>query len=392
MRILVDGGTWTNRRGYGRFTRELISAAATIPSAHELALVLDDSVPTDDVPSGIDIERVHLGALPTDAASAGGHRSLRDLWTMSRALSRSRADCVFFPSVYTYVPLFTHAPVIICVHDVIPERLPSQVFPTRRSRMFWTLKTRTALHQATRIVTVSEHARRGIASHFGIEPQAIGVISEAPSGIFSPAADPSPGHDLLRTLGLSAEERLLLYVGGLAPHKNLAALLHAMVSLRSKSGSLAATLLIVGDYTHDAFRSAYPTLRAQVERERLAWVRFTGALPDRTVAALMRLADALVLPSFEEGFGLPGVEAAACGAVVVATRHSALPDVLGDTALYFDPHAPDELERALEAVLTDPSLRATLGARASVKASALTWTTAARRLLDTFEELAGSNL
>jgi len=96
-----------------------------------------------------------------------------------------------------------------------------------------------------------------------------------------------------------------------------------------------------------------------------------------------------VLPSLDEGFGLPGIEAAACGTAVVATRNSALPDILGDAALYIDPADGAALQAALARVLDDPDLRASLGARAAERARLLTWDAAARSLLDIFAELGG---
>jgi len=95
-----------------------------------------------------------------------------------------------------------------------------------------------------------------------------------------------------------------------------------------------------------------------------------------------------VLPSFDEGFGLPAIEAAACGAAVIVTRNSAMPDVLGDAALYVDPYDTASIAAAMQQVLSDASLRATLGARAAERTRALTWDAAARQLIAIFEELA----
>jgi glycosyltransferase involved in cell wall biosynthesis len=117
-------------------------------------------------------------------------------------------------------------------------------------------------------------------------------------------------------------------------------------------------------------------------------VIFTGRLEDAAVAALMRLAQALVLPSFDEGFGLPAIEAAACGGTVIATRNSAMPEVLGDAALYIDPYDPSSLHSAMAQVLADGPLRAALGVRAAARARDWTWEAAARRLVGVFEEVA----
>ena len=117
-------------------------------------------------------------------------------------------------------------------------------------------------------------------------------------------------------------------------------------------------------------------------------VRHVGYVDPADRQALYGGARMLVLPSFDEGFGLPAVEAAACGAAVVATRHSAIPEVLGDAALYIDPADAASLPAALSLLLSDPERRAGLGRRAAARARDWTWEAAARRLLAVFEEFA----
>ena len=386
MRIAVDAATWANGRGYGRFTREIVGAAARLDSGHRFVLVGD----AGSLPAPVDAFDVVHAAVevpPATAASANGYRSARDLAVMSRALASASADCIFFPTVYTYVPVMTRVPVVVGIHDVIPERLPDDVFPTARSRWLWTIKVRSALFQAARVMTVSHHARAGILELLGVHPSRIRIVPEAPAAIFRPDADVAPGVAALLAAGQRGDARLLLYVGGVAPHKNLDALVRCVKAIAGRPAFADVILVIAGDYSGDVFHSAYPRLRAQLDEGGEPRVVFTGRLDDEAIAGLMRLAQALVLPSFDEGFGLPGIEAAACGTAVVATRNSALPDVLGDAALFVDPRDEPALQAALERVLGDPALRAAMGARGSERARLCTWDAAARSLLDLFEEL-----
>ena len=386
MRIAVDAATWANGRGYGRFTREILGAAARLDSHHRFVLVGDaGSLPA--AADAFDVVHAAVEVPPATAASANGYRSARDLAVMSRALASAAADCIFFPTVYTYVPVMTRIPVVVGIHDVIPERLPDDVFPTARSRWLWTIKVRAALFQAARVMTVSRHARAGILELLGVHPSRIRIVPEAPAAIFRPDADVAPGVAALVAAGQRGDARLLLYVGGVAPHKNLEALVRCVKTIAGRPAFADVILVIAGDYEGDVFHSAYPRLRAQLEDGREPRVVFTGRLDDQAIAGLMRLAQALVLPSFDEGFGLPGIEAAACGTAVVATRNSALPDVLGDAALYVDPRDEPALQAALERVLGDAALRAAMGARGSERARLCTWDAAARSLLDLFEEL-----
>jgi glycosyltransferase involved in cell wall biosynthesis len=389
MRIAVDAATWTNGRGYGRFVREILGAAARLEAGHRFVLVGDaGSLPVST--DAFDVVHADVRVPPGIAASVEGYRSLRDLAVMSRALVSASADCIFFPTVYTYVPVLTRTPVVVGIHDVIPERLPGHVFPTARSRRLWTAKVRAAVFQAARVMTVSRHAMAGIVDRLRVDPSRVRIVQEAPAAIFTKEADPAPGAAALRAAGQRGDARFLLYVGGLAPHKNLGALVHCVQALADRSAFADVILVIVGDYEHDVFYSAYPQLRAQAARGGDRRVVFTGRLDDEAVAGLMRLAQALVLPSLDEGFGLPGIEAAACGTAVVATRNSALPEVLGDAALYIDPRDEASLLSALERVLGDASLRASLGARGAERARLCTWDVAGRSLLDIFEELGRS--
>lgn len=386
MRIAVDAATWANGRGYGRFTREILGAAARLGSRHRFVLV-GDSASLPASAAAFDVVHAAVQVPPATAASANGYRSPRDLAVMSRALSSTSADCLFFPTVYTYVPVMTRTPLVVGIHDVIPERLPEHVFPSVRSRWLWTAKVRAALFQATRVMTVSRHAQAGILEQLRVHPSRIRIVEEAPAAVFTPDADVAPGVAALRAAGQRADARFLLYVGGVAPHKNLGALVRCVHALAQRPAFAEVILVIAGDFTGDVFHSAYPALRAQIATGGEARIVFTGRLEDEAIAGLMRLAQALVLPSLDEGFGLPGVEAAACRTAVVATRNSALPDVLGDAALYIDPRDELSLQTALERVLGDDLLRASLAARGCERARRCTWDAAARSLLDLFEEL-----
>jgi glycosyltransferase involved in cell wall biosynthesis len=140
--------------------------------------------------------------------------------------------------------------------------------------------------------------------------------------------------------------------------------------------------VLVGGYEHDTFRTAYQDTRERIRTLALdRRVILTGFLPDTDLVALLNLATVLVLPSMTEGYGLPAIEAAACGCPVIATTESPLPGLLGDAGVFVDPFEPAALERALVLVLSSPERREAMR-RAGLAASAkLTWTAAARDLL-----------
>ncbi len=386
MRIVVDGGSWSNQRGFGRFTRELVGALVA-HGRHRYTLVVDPHTADATLPDGMRVVRAALRHAPSQAAAADGYRGPGDLLRMSRALSSEPGDVLFFPCTYTYVPVWTSKPIVSGVHDTIAERYPALIFPSARARLFWTLKTRAALAQSARIVTVSTHASRRVQDVHGISAARLRAINEAPAAVFRPIDDPDAIAALFQRLGLAPDARVLAYVGGLGPHKNLDRVIAAFATVVREAQLNDAVLVLVGHHATDVFHSAEAALRARALALCGRQVLFTGGLTDDDLVLLLNGARALVLASLDEGFGLPAVEAAACGTPVVVTQCSAMPEVLGDAALYVDPLSEASIAAALRHALIDDALRARVGRLASVRARALTWQRAAETLERVFDEL-----
>jgi len=147
-------------------------------------------------------------------------------------------------------------------------------------------------------------------------------------------------------------------------------------------------LVMVGEYEKEVFHSYFGTIKRQVENAGLTErVIFTGYLPDDELVTLLNLSTVLVLPSLLEGFGLPAIEAAACGCPVIATKASPLPSLLGDGALYIDPTDPRGLQFALERVLKSAELRQQLKEAGLAAVSQLTWNTAAQQMIEVMEHV-----
>ena len=187
MRIGVDATCWTNRRGYGRFARSLLTAALAADPAKDYTFFVDTESEEFPLPDGVEIVRVAADVPTVKAAAADGSRSLSDMWAMSRAISARKLDLFFFPSVYSYVPLSSAAPELTTIHDVIPERFPKMVFPTLRSKLFWRAKVFAACSRARLVLTVSEYSRRCIAETLRIPPARLRVVNEAGDPAFRPA-------------------------------------------------------------------------------------------------------------------------------------------------------------------------------------------------------------
>jgi glycosyltransferase involved in cell wall biosynthesis len=360
------------------------------PAEERYFLLVDpDTARAPDLPARFEKVLVKTRRPPSVAASATGRRDVADLLRMAWAVARLRPDVFFFPSVYTFFPLLRPVRTVVAIHDVIADRHPELIFPQRRLALYWRIKIGLAVRQARLILTVSDHARAGIVAHFRLPPERVRFVLEAPDPGFRPDAQSRDPAELLPDSGLPRGCRYLLYVGGLSPHKNLDVLIEAYRRLAADREFDSLRLLLVGDHSADVFHSAYEELRALVIRHGLEQrVCFTGFVPDSVVAQLYNRAELLVLPSIEEGFGLPAVEAAACGTPVVVSETGPAADLLGSGACAIRPRDVDGLTEALRLLLRDPARRASMGAEGRRRVAELSWERAATETLAILREVA----
>lgn len=386
MRIGVDATCWNQWRGYGRYVRGLVRSLLELDREHEYVLFFDSAgVPAETLAATSVV--VATSRPQTVAAAARNRRSIVDLARMSAAVARERPDVFFWPTVYSYFPVFGARARVLTIHDAIAELHPSEIFPRHRSRLFWHAKVWLARQQADRIVTVSEHSRRDLRRVFGLAEETIVVVPDAADAIFRPS-DPDEAAARRVAEGFAVTPPYLLYVGGFGPHKNLRALFEVFERLAARPELRTLSLLLAGEREADPFHSEVSGLEAFVAARGLGGrIRFLGCVPDAALVTLYQAASALVLPSLREGYGLPGVEAMSCGTPVVATRESALPEILGDAGLFVDPTAPAELEHALETVLLDPAAAGRMRLAARARAGLFRWRSSAQRLLSVFESV-----
>jgi glycosyltransferase involved in cell wall biosynthesis len=325
---------------------------------------------------------------PTRAASVDSSRSVLDMLALTSAVWRARLDVFFSPSVYTYFPLPVHLPAVVTIHDAIAERFPALTLPSRRARWFWKAKVALALWQARTILTVSEFAACEIVELLGIRRSRLRVALEAPSPVYCPSGSASVIVEAAARAGVPPGSRWLIYVGGFNPHKRVDLLVRAHAAVASSIAN-APLLLLVGAIDGDVFHGSQESIREAIRvagTESL--VRWTGFMPDEALRHLLSGAVALVLPSASEGFGLPAVEAAACGTPVVATTASPLPALLEGGGIFVSPGDVEGLTAALKALLSDEPSRQAMGQTALRRAAALTWAAGARAALAALHEAA----
>lgn len=281
----------------------------------------------------------------------------------SRALRRHRPDVFFTPGFNP--PLCSPVPFVFCVHDLIHLRFPEESSPLKAAYYRWVV--RPAGLRAYRVVSDSEFSRRTILEWSGWPAERVVVI---PLGV-GPEFHPTGSR-------YEAGRPYLLHVGNAKPHKNRRRLLEAFAI-----SQLAPRLRLL--------------LLGPPEREELALadmlglsgnVHYAGVVPDSQLPGIYRGATALVCPSLYEGFGLPALEAMACGTVVAAARATSLPEVLGEAAVFFDPMDVTDISRALVDAATDESLRTKLAALGPRRAAAFTWDATASAVWRLLQEAA----
>jgi alpha-1,3-rhamnosyl/mannosyltransferase len=392
LRVGVDVCTWINERGYGRFTRELLTAMVASSPDVDFVYFADEwaRASIERSTANVRIVCVNQKAAPTGAAAANSYRSPADMLRLTQAICKVPMDVFFSPSVYTYFPLPPRIPAVVTIHDAIAEKFPKLTLPTLRARLFWSAKVRLAVWQARLILTVSEYSARDLASELRIPPNQIRVAPEAPSAPYRPSDSQEQILEAAAEVGLPPQSRWILYVGGFNPHKHVDLIVKAHASSLDLQGNSPLYLVLVGDAVRDVFHSDVERIRntiAEAGTERL--VIWAGFVPDEKLRHLQSGALALLLPSACEGFGLPAVEAAACGTPVIATIESPLPELLEGGGIFVQPGHEGDLVTALRAILKDEPARRRMGEVARFRTGKLSWERSAAIAMQTLREAAG---
>lgn len=270
-----------------------------------------------------------------------------------------------------FIPLFTRRwRSVITVHDLAFLRFPE--FLTPESRRYYGQIGR-AVAAADAIIAVSECTRRDLLTLVDAPAEKITVIPEAPAPAFRPGPGPA------------TDRPYFLFVGVLEPRKNIPGLLRAYARLWQTVGEACPDLVLAG-------RPGWLCAEVVAQLTDPGWrgrVRWLAAPDQPAIVQLMQGALALVLPSYYEGFGLPVLEAMACGTPVIASNRGALPEVAGDAALLVDPDQPEALAQAMRQLWEDPALRRDLGRRGLQRAAAFSWTATARATLAVYARVLG---
>jgi glycosyltransferase involved in cell wall biosynthesis len=387
LKIGIDATCWNNNRGFGRYARALLAALFRGDDQNEYTLIFDAPPQFEPPGSRAKLSFITSRRPASIAASADGHRSIVDMMRASRAMSDRRFDLVIFPTVYSFVPVVSRARKIVFIHDLIAETFPQLTVPRLRSRVFWKTKVALGVMQSDVVVTVSEYSRRMLLERFKLPADRVAIVGAASDPVFRRLQEPELSRQL-EALGISGAGRTVTYLGGFGPHKNLEQLVDvfARVSRRPEYGDVR--LIMVGEFAREVFHTHFSEIQARVQALGIEdRVIFTGYLADEDLVVLLNRSTVLALPSLMEGFGLPAIEAAACGCPVIATTASPLPEVLGEGGLYADPQSAEQLEKAIEQVLSSEPLQARMRAAGLDAARRLTWDAASQQLQSVIGEV-----
>ena len=394
MKIGVDirPAQYYPARGFGRFTKGIVKGLQAVDADNEYLFFYDSAVP-----------------LPYDLQDLTTSANFRLIeW---KGLSLSRLDVLFFSDLLRFnsfelrnldiffspVPLafpIKRIPIVMVIHDLNPVvwqkrkyvhyNLQERLFRLfSKANLYMKQKLEKLTAQKHYVVVPSLNTREDLKSYWDLSAERLFTIYEGVDESFRRLNEID--WSLLAELGLTSETPFFLYVGVVAWHKNVFGLVEAFSRLKGYNG---LKLVLAGDFTgrDDRPSAEFNKLTRQVEKLGLEdRILFVGTVSDETLVNLYNAAAACVLVSFFEGFGLPVIEAMACGCPVIASKVSSLPEVGGDAVLYCDPHNLDSIATRMRQLLEQDGLRRQMREKGLEKAKNYTWEQSARRLIEFFE-------
>jgi glycosyltransferase involved in cell wall biosynthesis len=297
-------------------------------------------------------------------------------WDLGRLVRQDRPDLLHVQ--YT-APLGGNAPIVVTVHDVSFLEHPEYFSASRRAQLRFTV-ARTMV-KAAKVLTVSEFSRDSILRHYDIAPEKVRVVPNAASSEFRVIPRDRALANVYRKHGFAAP--YVLSVGDIQPRKNQIGLIAAFAKMMAAHPNLKHHLVLTGKETWFA-----PKVR---EAARLSGVgdriHFTGFVSDPELLDLYNACECFVFPSFYEGFGLPIIEAMACGRAVACSNTAAMPEVADGAGLLFNPYDAGDIQHCMEDILLDAELRARKERLGLKRATYFSWQKSARATLDVYREV-----
>ena len=368
--IVIDASPAVHHKaGLGRYAEDLIGALVQRSDPKRLGVFYHNAPRARPSPTIASLPAItsplgsypwRLRALLAQIANAGQDQVLAGLGPVD-----------LFHATEHLLPRFKRAPTVFTLHDLIFRAYPRFHLP--RNWIYLQLAIPLFLRRATRVICVSDWTRRDAERLYGLPRAKTHVVHEGVHARFGPVADPA--RRAAARAKYKLPERYLLALSTIEPRKNLLTLFDAIARLdNTKLGGWADVPLIVGGRQGWLTDETYAAVKARGLEGR---VRFAGFIGDEDLPAVMSQAALFCFPSLYEGFGFPPLEAMACGAPVLSSDASSLPEVLGDAAEYAAPTDPAAWARAIERLLSNEEARNALAVRGPAQAARFTWARAA---------------
>jgi glycosyltransferase involved in cell wall biosynthesis len=276
------------------------------------------------------------------------------------------------------LPHDKRCPMVITLHDIIPYRMPETVGPTYLK--IFTEQMPNIIPKCDGIITVSEFSKKDIIKEFNYPEDKVFVTHLAPESIYKPM-DKAISKSLIKNF-YSIEGDFILYIGGFSPRKNIIGLMEAfskLTNLYKKN----LKLVIAGKkgISYDLYKTKADELKISDR------VIFPGFIAMEHLPYLYNSSELFVYPSFYEGFGLPPIEAMACGIPVITSNTTSIPEIVGDSALLIDPQNTDDIFEAMIKVFEDDNLKENLVLRGFIRSSELSWKDTAKRTLIAYNKI-----
>ncbi len=358
--------------GYERYASSLLRALVALPGSHRMVAFTERAYGPRLVPAGAENQTV--ATLPKFLLKV----LLQDQTYWPALMRRAGLDVV-------HTPVFAGMarapkPYVLTLHDLIPLQQPDAI--SRTAAAYWRLVLPRAVARADAIITGAEFIRREILEWFALPPERVVVVPHGVEARFAPVDDPAIRDDVRRRYALP--ERFLLFVGIASPRKNLDRLVRAFGALRdAERGATHLVLAGPAGWKNEALAAA---LAASPVASR---IRHVGVVADADLPALYATAVAAVNLSSREGFGLPALEALACGAPLVCADRTTFPEVVGDDAWLVDPDDERATAAALATVIAGGAEVEARRARGLVRARRFTWQRTAEATLAVYRGVAG---
>ncbi|MGD8966553.1 MAG: glycosyltransferase family 1 protein [Anaerolineae bacterium] len=372
MHVVINGWFWDSpTTGSGQYTRRLVEALAALDPELRLSLITPGR------------ERQVLTASCVLHPVSCSRSNLGKVWfeqvAFPRACAELGADVAHVP--YWAPPLRSPVPVVVTIHDLIPLLLRQyRGGPLQR---LYTALVGASARGATMVLTDSQASRRDILAHLGLQAERVRAIPLAADDRYSPG--PTPEDEGIRAR-YDLPDRYVLYLGGFDVRKNLSAALAAYCWV----GPVVAEdcPLVIAGRLPEQDTAFTPDPRRLMEEQGVSqeFVHFAGFVEEPHKPALYRGAVAFIFPSRYEGFGLPPLEALACGTPVVGSDTASLPEVIGNAGVLLPPDDAEGMAGALIQLAIDEDFRAEMGRRALTQSARLSWDRTARATLAAYRD------